>query len=125
MGKHRYSWRMTDEVEWLSVPEFADRIGRTASDVRDMLREGALASVRRGERNTVQIPAGFIIPGDHAPHIIPTLRGTLTLLRDAGFDDDGAIAWLLADEPELGMSPLAALQQGQRAHVRRLAQALL
>ena len=116
---------MTDQAEWFSVPEFADQLGLTASDVRDLLREGALVAVRRGDSNTVQLPAGFIIPGDVAPHIIPTLRGTLTLLRDAGFDDEGAIGWLLADEPTLGMSPLAALQLGQRAQVRRLAQALL
>jgi hypothetical protein len=31
----------------------------------------------------------------------------------------------MAEEPALGMSPLASLRSGQRAHVRRLAQALL
>jgi len=116
---------MTDQADWLSVPEFAERLGLTASQVRELIREGALAAQRRTDRNTVQIPGGFIIEGEHGAEIIPTLRGTLTLLRDAGFDDDGILEWLLADEPELGMSPLAALRQGQRAHVRRLAQAML
>jgi hypothetical protein len=111
--------------DWLTVPDFADRLGTTASQVRELLREGALASQRRGERNTVQIPADFIVDGDDGPMVLATLKGTLTLLRDAGMNDEDAIAWLLADEPELGSSPLAALRSGQRAHVRRLAQALL
>ncbi len=115
---------MSDD-EWLSVPDFADRLGVTASHVRELLREGALAAARRGERNTVQIPLGFIVEIDGEQTILPTLKGTLTLLRDARMDDDAAIEWLLTDEPELGMSPLASLRSGQRAHVRRLAQALL
>lgn len=116
---------MTDSHEWLTVPDFADRLGVTASHVRELIREGALASTRRGERNTVQIPADCIVDGDNGPEVVPTLRGTLTLLHDAGFDDDAALEWLLEDSEELGTSPLAALRSGQRAHVRRLAQALL
>lgn len=112
-------------AEWLTVPDFADRLGVTASEVREMLREGSLASERRGERNTVQIPAGFIVDGEHGPEVLPTLKGTLTVLRDAGMKDEAAIEWLLADEPELGTSPLGALRDGKRAHVRRIAQTLL
>ena len=113
------------DVEWLTVPDFADRLGVTASQVRELLREGGLVSTRRGERNTVQLPAAFIVDGEDGPVILPTLKGTLTLLKDARLGDDGALEWLLADEPELGTSPLGALRSGQRAHVRRLAQALL
>ena len=113
------------DADWLSVPDFADALGLTASQVRELVKEGQLAAVRRGERNTVQIPAGFIVELEGKPAILPTLRGTLTLLRDAHMDDEAAIEWLLADEAELGMSPLASLRSGQRAHVRRLAQALL
>ena len=113
------------DVEWLTVPDFADRLGSTASQVRELLREGDLASRRRGERNTVQIPADFIVDGEDGPAVLATLKGTLTVLRDAGFGDDSALDWLLADAPELGMSPLAALREGRRAHVRRIAQSLL
>jgi len=112
-------------TEWLTVPDFADRLGVTASDVRELLREGALVSVRRGERNTVQLPADFIVDVEGAPHVLGTLRGTLTVLRDAHMSDEAALDWLLADEPELGCSPLAALRAGQRAPVRRIAQTLL
>jgi len=113
------------DAEWLTVPDFADRLGVTASHVRELLRDGSLASMRRGERNTVQIPADFIVEIDGSQAVLPWLKGTLTLLRDARLGDEAALDWLLADEPELGMSPLEALRSGQRAHVRRLAQALL
>jgi len=116
---------MTESAEWLTVPDFADALGITATQVRELLREGALVSTRRGERNTVQMPAGFIVEGDDAPHILPTLRGTLTLLNDAGFDEAGALEWLLTHDDELGAAPLEALRAGRRSHVRRVAQALL
>ncbi|BDZ60846.1 hypothetical protein GCM10025873_06370 [Demequina sediminis] len=121
----QYPGAMTDDSAWLSVPDFAEQLGTTASKVREMVREGELLSVRRGERQTVQIPAGFIVDGEEGPTVLPTLRGTLTLLRDAGFGDGEAADWLMSDEPELGMSPLAALREGRRAHVRRIAQAML
>jgi excisionase family DNA binding protein len=113
------------DAEWLSVPDFADRLGVAASHIRELVREGELAAVRRGERNTVQLPAGFIVEIDGVPVIVPTLKGTLTLLHDGGFTDEEAIEWLLAHEEELGKSPLDALREGQRAHVRRIAQTLL
>lgn len=116
---------MTDDSQWLNVPDFAEALGTTPSHVRELVREGHVLAVRRGERQVVQIPAGVIVEGDRGPEILPTLRGTLTLLRDAGFDDQECADWLLTDEPELGMSPLDALRSGQRAHVRRIAQSLL
>lgn len=116
---------MTDAPEWLTVPDFADRLGVTASHVRELIREGAVAAARRGERQTVQLPADFIVENDGKLVILPTLRGTLTLLHDAGFDDESALEWLMSVDAELGMEPLAALREGRRSHVRRVAQALL
>lgn len=113
------------DVEWLTVPDFADRLGVTASQVREQLRDGSLISQRRGERSTVQLPADFIVDTDAGPAIIPTLKGTITVLKDAHLSDDAILEWLMEDEPELGSSPLQALRSGQRAHVRRLAQTLL
>ncbi|WP_296664424.1 Rv2175c family DNA-binding protein [Demequina sp.] len=116
---------MTEDAAWLTVPDFADRLGITASRVREMVREGEVVAMRRGERQILQVPAGVIVEGEDGPEVLATLRGTLTLLRDAGFRDEESIEWLLADEPELGMSPLDALREGRRAHVRRIAQTLL
>lgn len=116
---------MSDDTDWLTVPDFALALGVTPGDVREMVREGELVAVRRGERGIVNIPAGFIVDGDGGPMVVKTLRGTLTLLRDAGFSDAECADWLMEVAPELGMAPLTALREGQRAPVRRLAQALL
>ncbi|WNM25692.1 Rv2175c family DNA-binding protein [Demequina capsici] len=116
---------MSTDVEWLSIPEFASRISVRDARVRDLLRDRALIAVRRGENSALMLPADFIVPGDHAPHVLATLKGTLTVLFDAGFDDDAAMEWLFTFAEELGATPMAALREGQRAPVRRLAQALL
>ena len=112
-------------MEWLSVPEFAERIRSTPSQVRDKLRDGALLAMRRGENNAWYLPAEFIVMGDHAEHIIPTLKGTITLLHDMALTDDEALHWLLTTHDELGAPPLQVLREGQRAAVRRAAQTLL
>jgi hypothetical protein len=116
---------MTQSTQWLTIPEFAEALGLEPGDVRDKLRQRKIIAIRHGENNAWRIPAGFIIPGDVAPHIIPTLRGTVILLGDAGFTDEEAIEWLMAPAEELGMTPLESLRLGQRAPVRRLAQALM
>ena len=112
-------------MQWLTVPEFADVLGLEPGEVRDKIRERKIVAVRRGDNNTWQIPADFIIPGAVSPHIIPTLRGTLTLLSDVGLSDEEAIEWLTTPAEELGNTPLGCLREGQRAPVRRLAQSLL
>lgn len=116
---------MTQSIQWLTIPEFATELGLEPGAVREKLRERKIVAVRRGENNAWHIPAGFIIPGAVSPHIIPTLRGTLILLADVGMGDQEAIDWLTTPAEELGMTPLECLRDGQRAPVRRLAQALL
>lgn len=120
-----YAGRVSNDVEWLSIPEFAERISVRDSRVRDLLRERAIIAVRRGENNALALPADFIVPGDHAPHLLPTLKGTLTVLLDAGFTDDEAMEWLFEFSDELDATPMEALRGGRRAHVRRVAQTLL
>lgn len=116
---------MSDEIEWLSIPEFADRLGVPATKVRDKIRDRAVIAIRRGPNNALAIPSLFIVQGDGGPHVIAALRGTFTLLADAGFSDDDAMGWVLAYHDELEMSPLESLRLGHKAPVRRLAQALL
>lgn len=116
---------MNDDIEWLSIPEFADRLGVTASKVRDKMHDRAVVAVRRGPNHAWSLPEVFIAIGDGGPHIIASLRGTFTLLADAGFTDDDAVEWMLTPHEELGTTPVEQLRQGHKAHVRRLAQALL
>lgn len=113
---------MTEETEWLSVPEAAERLGVPLTRVREYLRDRHLLAIRRGENGALYLPADSIVERDGGIEPLPTLFGTLTLLADAGFSDEEAMGWLLADHEALGESPLAALRGGRRAFVRRLAQ---
>jgi len=112
-------------TEWLSVPECAQALGVRDSRVRELLRERVLIATRRGPNNALAIPADFLLTDVPKPHVLPTLRGTATVLADLGLDDDAIVAWLLEDNAELGSTPVAALREGRRAPVRRVAQTLL
>jgi len=92
------------------------------SRVRELLRERHLIAVRRGQNNALYLPAGQIIDGEDGPEVLPTVRGTVIVLADAGLSDDVIVEWLTTANDELGESPLDALRSGKRAPVRRLAQ---
>lgn len=116
---------MTENLNWLSVPDFAEALGINVTAVREMLRERHVIAVRRGENHVLYIPAEFMHEHESGLRVMPTLRGTLTLLADARLSDEEAIEWLTTESPELGTTPLRALREGQRAPVRRAAQALM
>lgn len=111
-------------TEWLSIPEFAAQLGVRDAHVRELLREHHLIAVRKGENNALALPSDFIVEGTEKPHILPTLKGTITVLADAGLTDEQALDWLMADNEELGSTPLHALRAGIKAPVRRAALAL-
>lgn len=62
----------------------------------------------------------FVLDG--AP--LSSLRGTLLTLLDAGFSEEEAVAWLLAENEELGERPVEALRAGRKSGVRRATQGL-
>ena len=68
----------------------------------------------------LKVPADFI--RDQEP--LGELRGTVIVLHDAGFSDEEAVNWMLADNELLGVAPIDALRAGRKAEVRRVAQAL-
>lgn len=110
-----------DDVEWLSLPEVAERLGCTLSAVRRMLADGQLLAARRGENRALSVPAALL--GPDGP--LPELPGTVTVLADRGVRDEDALEWLFADDPTIeGGSPVAALLAGHKTEVRRRAQAL-
>ncbi|HEY0374205.1 MAG TPA: Rv2175c family DNA-binding protein [Amnibacterium sp.] len=108
----------SDDRVWLTVPDVAERLGTTPTRVRRLLEDKHLLAARRD--GVLRIPEVFLA-GDEP---MPELRGTAILLGDSGFDDDGAIAWLLEDDDSLGTAPIDALRAGRKAEVRRVAQAL-
>ena len=133
----------TSDVEtlvpvWLTVPDVAERTGLDAGKVQRLLQERRLVGVRRGEPRVLSVPAAFLVPAHLANPAQPTtpradgtwtvlasLQGTLTLLADAGFSDEEAVAWLFTPDESLPGTPVEALRAGRKTEVRRRAQAEL
>lgn len=107
--------------EWLTVPDVVERLGLPVPRVRQLLRDGDLLAVRRGEDAVLSIPADFLTAGNE---VVKGLSGTLTLLRDAGYDDDEALRWLYTPDDTLPGTPAKALADNRGREVRRRAQAL-
>jgi hypothetical protein len=105
-------------ITWLTVPDITERLGLKLSQVRRLIEEGALLA--RKIDGVWQVPDIFIVDG--AP--LRELRGTVSVLGDAGFSTEESLNWLLTSEPSLGISPVEALRAGRKAEVRRVAQAL-
>ena len=105
-------------TEWLTVPDLVDMLGLSVSRVRRLIEDKHLGAKRVD--GVLKVPALFLKDGQP----LSELHGTLIVLADAGFDDDEAVDWLLAEEESLGTAPIEALRAGRKAEVRRVAQAL-
>ena len=108
-------------TDWLTLPDVAERLDIAISKVRQLVADQQLLAVRRGERNILSVPAGLLGPEG----LMPDLPGTLSVLRDSGYDGVDALRWLFtADDSIVGGSPIGALHAGHKTEVRRRAQAL-
>ena len=105
-------------TSWLTVPEVAEILGRTVSQVRRLIEDRALLAQRVD--GVLRVPSVFL----NGEEPLSELKGTIIVLGDAGFSDEEALAWLLAPEDSIGVSPIDALRAGRKAEVRRVAQAL-
>ncbi|KOG86710.1 Rv2175c family DNA-binding protein [Streptomyces sp. NPDC050610] len=105
---------------WLNLPDIAERLGVEVTRVRQLVKEGQVIAVRRGENRALQVPADFI--GD--AKVVKGLAGTLTLLRDDGFSDVEMLEWLFTPDPTLPGTPAQALRENRGTEVKRRAQAL-
>lgn len=106
--------------EWLTLPDLADRIGESVSRVRQLLREGRLVAVDRGQPPVKQVPAAFV----HEGRLVKGLFGALTVLHDAGYSDVEALRWLFTDDAAIPGRPVDAMAQGRDTAVKRRAQVL-
>lgn len=106
--------------EWLTVAEAAARLGEPVGRVRQLVRDGRLVAVRGGDPAEPRIPAAFVLDGA----VVKGLPGTLTLLRDARYDDEAALRWLFTPEASLPGAPIEALAENRGTEVKRRAQAL-
>ena len=128
--------------DWLTLPDVSERLGIDVGKVRRLLQEGRLLAVRRGDPLVLSVPADFFVPlhlanpaaptaqgpaEDGSPRwaVLTALRGTLTVLSDAGFDASESIEWLFSSDEVLGRTPMEALRAGSKSEVRRRAQTLV
>ncbi len=104
---------------WLTLPDLAEQWGISVTAVRGLLEDREILAVRRGARNVLSVPAAFA--GAGGP--VPALRGTFTVLADAGLEDAEIIAWLFTGDDTLpgGPTPMAALLAGHKSEVRKRA----
>lgn len=86
--------------------------------VHQLIRERALIAVRRD--GVLQIPAELVA----GKLVIKNLPGVLTLLSDAGYNDEEALRWLYTPDESLPGSPAVALNGSRATEVKRRAQAL-
>lgn len=127
--------------EWLSFPAMAELLGTSVSSVRSALQDRRIVGMKRGERQIFSVPAAFLVPihlanpanakpvrtveGESEQVIIlPSLRGTILVLADAGLTDPEIIEWLFTPEPSVAGRPIDALLEGRKSPVRRAAQGL-
>ena len=105
---------------WLTLPDIAEQFGVEVTRVRQLVKEGQIIAVRRGENRALHVPAAFIV-GDK---VLKGLTGTLTLLRDDGFTVEEMLEWLFTPDPTLPGTPAQALGENRGTEVKRRAQAL-
>lgn len=106
------------DTVFLTVPDLVERWQITPSKLRRLIDERHLAAIKID--GVLRIPAEFTT--EHEP--LASLRGTLLALHDAGYGDEEAVNWLLNENEELGMRPIAALIAGNKSAVRRATQSL-
>ena len=105
---------------WLYLPDIAEMLDIEVTRVRQLVKEGQLIAVRRGENNALQVPAAFI----QDDKVVKGLAGLLTLLRDDGFSDEEMLEWLFTADPTLPGTPAQARGENRGTEVKRRAQAL-
>ncbi len=102
----------------ITVPELAERLGVEIVHARTAVKDGTFLSVRRD--GVLLVPARQLDGDQPVKH----LSGVLTLLHDAGYSPEEALAWLSTPDDSLPGSPFDALHENRATEVKRRAQAL-
>ena len=109
---------LSDDVPALPVADVAVRLKVAVSRVQQLIRDGHLLAVGRGEASVV--PVDFL----DGASVVKGLPGTVTVLRDGGFTDEEILRWLFAEDVSLPGTPIAALRSNRGREVKRRAQAM-
>src|SRR5690349_5319036 len=92
--------------EWLPLPDVAELLGVPITRVHGLLDDRSLVALRIGERKIRSVPAAFFVEGK----ILDSLKGTVTVLGDSGFNDEEIITWLFTEDDSLPGRPVDALR---------------
>jgi Rv2175c C-terminal domain of unknown function len=103
---------------WVNLPDLAERLEVPITKVRQMIRDGELLAVRLD--GVLRVPAELVANRTVTKH----LPGVLTLLRDAGYNDEESLRWLYSPDETLPGTPARALGGDAATEVKRRAQAL-
>jgi hypothetical protein len=106
--------------EWLDWSQAGDRLGVSASKVRQLIREHQLAAAVPASGAGQKVPAALIMDGE----IVKGVPGVLTVLHDGGYDDREALAWLFTADDTIPGRPVDALRENRGSEVKRRAQAM-
>ena len=106
--------------DWVTIPDIAEALDLKVTRVHNLISDGTLVALREPDTNVRKVPALFL----NGDHVLDSLKGTLVVLKDAGFSDEEAITWLYTADDSLPGRPIDALINGQKTGIRRRAQAL-
>lgn len=104
----------------LSFREVAEKLDVPVTKVHKLVKEHALLAATVGEDQSRVIPAKFLREAE----ILESLKGTITVLDDAGFTEDEILRWLFTEDPSLDGSPIDSLRAGRKTEIRRRAQTM-
>jgi len=112
------SGQLVEPAEWVAMPDVAEQLGMPITRVHQLIRDHALLAVRRD--GVLRVPVELIA----TPNVRKHLPGVLTVLHDAGYNDEEALRWLYTADDSLPGIPAIALSGARATEVKRRAQAL-
>ena len=103
----------------LTLEQVGERMGLGPTGVRQLVRDHKLIGLP-GQDGELEVLADSLDGAEPVKH----LPGVLTLLHDAGYSREQALAWMTTPDASLPGSPLQALHENRATEVKRRAQAL-
>lgn len=111
------------DITVLPTDEVCRLLGIEERRLKQLIRDRVLIEAR-GEGGVRGVPQEVLVKGANGWEPLPFLQGTLTLLADDGFTAEESLAWLYAEQDELGERPIDALTSGRHHRVNRIASTL-
>jgi hypothetical protein len=110
--------QLVEPADWVALPDLAEQLGVPITRVHQMIRDHVLLAVRRD--GVLRVPVELVA----TPNVRKHLPGVLTLLHDAGYNDQEALRWLYTADDSLPGTPAEALSGAKATEIKRRAQAL-